>query len=126
MIVGVANFEVVRDMISNSIRNQSKAPIDGSLEMLLLQKSYYPVLPNLPNSEENEKMEKVIIIDERKLQDLNFSFIPDLIITPTSNMPPYIKKVNSTLFINPGNLMKGNNPGTFVKMISCAPDVKFD
>lgn len=124
MIVGVANFDVVRDMISNSIRSESKNPLDWSLEMLLQQKSYYPVLPNLPNFDENDKMEKVITIDERKLQDLSFSFVPDLIITPAYNISPCVRKVNSTLFINPGSLIKTNNPGTFVKIISCPPDVR--
>ena len=125
MIIGVANFDVVKDMISNSIRNSNKTPLDSSLDMLLQQRSFYPVLPNLVNSEENDKMEKIITVDERKLQDLHFAFVPDVIITPASNINPYIKKVNSTLFINPGSLMKGPNPGTFVKIVSCPPDVLY-
>jgi hypothetical protein len=125
MIVGVANFDVVRDMISGSIRTPGKLPLDSSLEMILQQRSFYPVLPNLINSEENDKMEKIVTIDERKLQDLQFNPVPDLIITPVSTINPFIKKINSTLFINPGSLMKGNNPGTFVKIISCPPDVLY-
>jgi hypothetical protein len=123
MIVGVANFDVVRDMISGSIRSPGKIPLDSSLEMILQQRSFYPILPNIVNTDENDKMEKIITIDERKLQDLHFNPVPDLIITPVSTINPFIKKINSTLFINPGSLMKGNNPGTFVKIISCPPDV---
>jgi hypothetical protein len=96
--------------------------MDTSLEMILQQRSFYPVLPHLVGSED-DKMEKAITIDERKLQDLHFAFVPDLIITPSLNFSPYIKKVNSTLFINPGSLMKTAGPGTFVKIVSCPPDV---
>ncbi len=125
MILGVANFEVAKDMISNSIRTaNSKNPIDSALEMILQQRSFYPLLPNSVNSDEIDKMEKVITIDERRLNDLYIGVIPDIIITPVSSMQPFVKKVSSTLFINPGNLMKGANPGSFVKITSYPPDVK--
>src|SRR5690606_18724399 len=55
-ILGVANFDVVKDISSNSIFNDKK-PTDSALEMILSQRSFYPVLTN-SITEDSEKIEK--------------------------------------------------------------------
>jgi hypothetical protein len=112
-------------MISQSIRSTNgKPPTEWAVEMILLQKSFYPLLPNSINSEEIDKIEKVITIDERKLTEISMGVIPDIIISPLSNTQPLVKKISSTLFINPGFLIKNGNPGSYVKITSYPPDVK--
>jgi len=86
-------------MISNSIRSQQKIPRDSSLEMILQQKSFYPVLNSALPTDEGDKIEKTIGVDYRKLSHLHLGAIPDIIIT-NSKMNPFVRKVGSTLFVN--------------------------
>ena len=109
-------------MISNSIRSQQKVPRDSSLEMILQQKSFYPVLQSTIPSEDGDKMEKTIGVDYRKLSHLHLGAIPDIIIT-NSKMNPFVRRVGSTVFINCSSLYKDNNPGYFAKIISYPPNV---
>jgi len=122
IICGVANFDFVKDMISNSIRSQHKVPRDSSLEMILQQKSFYPVLPSSVSSEDGDKIEKTIAVDYRKLSHLHLGAIPDIIIT-NSKINPFVRKVGSTVFINPSSLFRENNPGHFAKITSYPPNV---
>ncbi len=109
-------------MISNSLKSDNKIPIDSALEMILQQRSFFPILPNTVNNEENDRMDRIINVDYRKLEYMYMSAIPDIIIT-SSAMNPFVKKINSTLFINPGSLIKGSNLGAFAKIISFPPSV---
>jgi hypothetical protein len=117
---GVANFDVLKDMISNSLI-KDKSPMDSSLEMLLKQRSFYPVLATSA-SEDNDN--KTITVDYKQLDKLYMKEIPDIIITPSS-LPNYVKKVHSTYFINPGTLYKGNSMGSFAKISVFQPSVKY-
>ncbi len=126
ILIGVANFDVVKELISNSLRSQMKVPLDSSLEMLLLQKSLYPILPNLVNSDDIEKMDKIITVDNRKLSKFSFEMPPDVVITSSSSMNHYIKKSHSTLFINPGTLIKNGKPGSILKITSYPYEVKYN
>lgn len=125
IIFGNANFDVIKDMISQSIATSSsgKRPMELAVEMILQQKSFYPLLPNSVNSEDIEKIEKTITIDERKLNEISMGVIPDIFISPISTMQPLVKKISSTLFINPGYLIKNGNPGSFARITSYPPDV---
>jgi DNA polymerase alpha subunit B len=125
IIIGNANFDVIKDMISQSISTSStgKRPVELAVENILHQKSFYPLLPNSVNSEDIEKIEKTITIDERKLNEISMGVIPDIFISPISTMQPSVKKISSTLFINPGYLIKNGNPGTFARITSYPPDV---
>jgi hypothetical protein len=118
----VANFDVVKDMISNSVRSSNKVPLDSSLDMILQQRSFYPLLPNTV-TDDIDKIDKNICIDERKIKNFHLNAIPDIIITYASNMNPFVKKISNTLFINPGSLYKASNPGTILKIASYAPNV---
>lgn len=123
MFISVANFDVTKDMIQNSIRSSNRPPTDSSLEMLLQQSSIYPLLPNIVNSDENDKIEKVISVDHRKYKNFNLITTPDLVIT-TSQMNPFIKKISNTIFLNPGSIYRGNNLGYYARIISYPPSVK--
>lgn len=125
IIVGVANYDVTKDMIFNSLKSTFKTPIDSSLEMMLQQRSLYPIVPYSINADENEKMEKVITVDYRKYQNFHMEYIPDIILT-NSSMSPFVKKINNTLFINPGSLYKGNSIGTYSKITIFPPSVNFN
>jgi hypothetical protein len=109
-------------MISNSIRSQQKIPRDSSLEMILQQKSFYPVLNSALPTDEGDKIEKTIGVDYRKLSHLHLGAIPDIIIT-NSKMNPFVRKVGSTLFVNCSSLYKDNSPGYFAKIVSYPPNV---
>lgn len=122
VIFGVANFDVTKEMISNSLKSSNKIPIDSSLEMLLQQRSFYPLLASSVNSDDVDKIEKLINVDHRKCSLLKMHAVPDIIIT-SSAMNPFIKKMNSTVFINPGTFFKNNNPGSIAKVISYPPNV---
>lgn len=123
MIVGVANFDVTKEMINNSLRSQNKVPIDSSLEMLLQQRSFFPILHNSVNPPEDiDKMEKTLTVDIRKMENFSMKAIPDIVIT-SSAFNPFIKKISSTLFINPGPIYKNNNEGWMAKIISYPPNV---
>jgi len=111
-------------MIANSIRPVHKVPLDSTLEMILQQRSFYPLLPNTVN-DDIDKIDKTISIDERKIENLQMGAIPDIIITTSSQLPSFIKRSSSTLFINPGTLYKGVNPGTFVRISSYSPTVLY-
>jgi hypothetical protein len=114
---GVANFDVLKDMISNSVIKE-KSPMDSSLEMLLRQRSFYPVLSTTASEDDN----KTINIDYKRLDKLYMKDIPDIIITPSS-LQSYVKKIHSTYFVNPGTLYKGNNTGSFAKISIFPPSV---
>lgn len=112
-------------MVTSSLRSQNKIPLDSSLEMLIKQKSFFPILCSNCSTDDTEKMEKLIIVDERKYKNLRMEPIPDVIIT-TSSMNPFLKKINCTLFINPGPLIKGSNLGNVVKIMVNSPSVSLN
>ena len=103
-------------MIANSLKGSSKPPLDSVLESLILQRSYFPLLPTVINQDENDNNEKAIIVDYRKCEHLSFlKFIPDIIISP-SLLQPIAKQSKNTLFINPGFIFKGDNLGSYASL----------
>jgi DNA polymerase alpha subunit B len=123
VILGVANFDVINNVIANSLMSPEKKPTQSSLEMLLAQRSFYPILANSVNTDEVDKIEKNIIVDYRKLENLSMKeMMPDIIITPSA-IPPFVRKINSTICINPGSIYKGNILGTFAKLAIFPPSV---
>lgn len=117
MIVGIANFDFTKEMIRANITNPNKIPIDSCLEMILSQKSYFPLLPSLIYQDDSDK---TIILDYSKLNNLRINETPDIVFT-TSSMKPFAKKIYSTLFINSGSFYKGNELGNFSRILSYAP-----
>jgi hypothetical protein len=124
MIIGIANYDIQKEMINNSLKaSPSKTPADYTFEILLMQKSFCPLLPSAVNSEEYDKIEKSLNIDYRKLSSLEMPAIPDIIIT-NSSYATIAKKIHNTLFINPGSLFKGNNVGGLAKIALFPPSVR--
>ena len=99
--------------------------MDSSLEMLLLQRSYYPLIPNNAN-EDIEKNDYIISTDLRKLKhpSMKMNIIPDIILT-SSVMNTFAKKINGTLFINPGHIYKGSSLGSIAKIGIYPTNVKY-
>jgi DNA polymerase alpha subunit B len=125
LVLGVANFDVIKDMMSNStIVPKDKKPTDSCLEMLLAQRSFYPVLASSINAGDLDKIEKNIVVDYRKLGYLSMQeMMPDIIICPSA-FQPFVKKINTTICINPGSIYKGNDLGTFAKLAIFPPNVR--
>lgn len=123
MIWGIANYDIIKDMTANCVKSKNKSIIDSALETVLHQKSLYPILQNTIHHEDAEKMEKIITTDISQLYKFSFDTFPDLIIT-TSGMVPFIKKINSTIFINSGPMFKGKNPYSIAKIVSYPPSVR--
>lgn len=119
MIIGMANFDFTKEMVSNHVKSPNKIPMEASLEMILNQKTFFPLLPSSLNSTEEEKC---IILDYSKLNYLRINETPDIIIT-TSEMSTYFRKINSTLFVYLGNFYKGNTLGNIVKIMNFSPKV---
>lgn len=119
IILGIANFDVVKEMISSSLRSNNKIPLDATLENIVLQRSFMPMLPS-DSGENLSSHDKLLNLDYRKMPSLHFEVVPDIVITP-SILPPFVKTLNNTLFINPSTAMKGNSLGSFIRMFVFPP-----
>ncbi|MCQ2820068.1 MAG: hypothetical protein MJ252_22605, partial [archaeon] len=122
MLFANCNYDVVKDIINNSIRSKNKSPIDSALSTILLQKSMYPLLPNT-NNEDQDKIGKFNPIDINNISFFSFDILPDIFIV-NSNLTSFIKKNNNTIFFNPGQFFKGNTLGTFCKITLHPPSVR--
>lgn len=73
--IGIANFDVIKDIIVNSIHSSEINTVDKACEMILYQKNFYPVLPNttVPKYENNQ--ERVATVDLSQYNYLNFDRI---------------------------------------------------
>ena len=116
--IGIANFDVIKDIIVNSIHSSEINTVDKACEMILYQKNFYPVLPNttVPKYENNQ--ERVATVDLSQYNYLNFDRIetnPDIILT-NSAMKTFAKKIHGTVFVNCGSFCKGNNYGEIAKI----------
>ena len=111
-------------MIGNSLKG-NKPPIDSVIESIILQRSYFPLLPSVVNQEDLETNEKAIIVDYRKCNHLSFlNFIPDIIISPSA-LNPFAKQSKNTLFVNPGFIFKGDGLGSYANIsINCPQNSK--
>ncbi len=116
--VGVVNFDVIKDIIFNSVHSPEINTVDKACEMILYQKNFYPVLPNtLPVNNENNQ-ERVVTVDLSQYKFLNFDdneAPPDIILTNTM-FRNFAKKIHGTVFVNCGSFMKGKNYGEIAKI----------
>ena len=120
IIVGIANYDFIKDMSANCLRSRSKVPIDSALEMILYQHSLYPVLQNTITNEDADKFDRIITSDISKVNKFSFDTLPDIVLT-TSATNPFIKKINATIFINSGPMFRGKNPGSIAKITTFPP-----
>ena len=116
--IGVVNFDVIKDIIFNSVHSPEINTVDKACEMILYQKNFYPVLPNtLPVNNENNQ-ERVVTVDLSQYKFLNFDDSeapPDIILTNTM-FRNFAKKIHGTVFVNCGSFMKGKNYGEIAKI----------
>lgn len=122
MIFAVANYDIIKDITSNSIRGK-KTPIEYSMEYILTQRSLYPILKNTIPFEENDNLDKVNVVDISQISKFYFNQLPDVILT-TSVMNTMAKRFCNTLFVNPGMMYKGFSLGSFAKITIYPPDSK--
>ena len=116
--IGIANFDVIKDIIVNSIHSSEINTVDKACEMILYQKNFYPILPNTTVQKYENNQERVTTVDLSQYNYLNFDKIetnPDIILT-NSAMKPFAKKIHGTVFISCGSFFKGNNYGEIAKI----------
>ena len=58
----------MKEIIANSLKGSIKPPLDSVLESVILQRSYFPLLPTVISQEENDPNEKAIIQNISRLQ----------------------------------------------------------
>lgn len=119
IIIGIANFDVVKDMISSSLRSNNKVPLDSTLENIVLQRTFMPILPS-DSGENSNCHDRLLNIDYRKMSSLHFEVVPDIVVT-TSILPPFAKTMSNTMFVNPSTAVKGNSLGSFIRMFVFPP-----
>ena len=116
--IGIANFDVIKDIIVNSIHSSEINTVDKACEMILYQKNFYPILPNTTVQKYENNQERVTTVDLSQYNYLNFDRIetnPDIILT-NSAMKTFAKKIHGTVFVNCGSFCKGNNYGEIAKI----------
>lgn len=95
VIFGVTNYEMIDEILSNSVKSTKTSNIDQVLDSVLKQSSFLPVLPM-----KKENFQSNLLLEYREFEKLVIETIPDVYITPFKNIP-LAKKSNSSIFINP-------------------------
>lgn len=119
IIASVANFDFTKEMINSSYKSSNKNPVESSLEMIINQRSFFPLLPSLIGSSENDKS---VVLEYSKLSNIRINETPDIIFT-TSETKAFVKKIKSTLFINLGSFYKSTKLGNIGKIMIFSPKV---
>lgn len=119
IIASVANFDFTKEMINSSYKSSNKNPLESSLEMIINQRSFFPLLPSLISSSENDKS---VVLEYSKLSNIRINETPDIIFT-TSETKAFVKKIKSTLFINLGSFYKSTKLGNIGKIMIFSPKV---
>jgi len=114
VIFGVTNYEMIDEILSNSIKSTRQSNIDQVLDSILKQTSFLPVLPIKKENDQSN-----ILLEYREYSNLLIDTIPDVYITPFKNIP-LAKKSNSSLFINPISAITkskhGETLGSYINM----------
>ena len=113
--IAVVNFDVLKDIISNSVYTSKIQTLDKACDMILNQKNLYPVMANTINTSYENSMEKITTIDLMKYDFLSFDTKPDIILT-SSLLKNFVKKYRGTIFVNCGSFIKGKNFGELGKI----------
>ena len=116
--IGIANFDTIKDIIYNSVHSPLLNTVDKACKMILLQKNFYPILPNTLQQNYENNTERIITVDLSQYKYLNFDNYetpPDIIIT-NSVLKNFAKKIGGTVFINCGSFCKGKNYGEMAKI----------
>ncbi len=116
--IGVANFDAIRDIITNSVHSPEINTVEKACEMILYQKNFYPVLPNTLQQSYETNQEKTIAVDLSQYKYLHFGNLetpPDIILT-NSVMKSFTKRIKGTVFVNCGSFMRGKHLGEIAKI----------
>ena len=114
-IINIANFDVLKDIISNSVYTTKTQTLDKACDMILAQQNLYPVMTNTINTSYENSMEKITTIDLMKYDYLSFDENPDIILT-NSALKNFAKRYKGTIFVNCGSFVKGKNFGEVGKI----------
>ena len=116
ILIGITNYEMLAEILSNCVKENKNSMMDLIFDSYLKQRSFFPILPNLPkefdfSTEENvistNYSEVNIPLEIKQLNKTHFEYIPDIIITPFKNVP-FAKKSKDTVFINPLKVINCN------------------
>jgi hypothetical protein len=120
-IVGNINCDVLRDIITSSIKPSELKPKIYAMNEIIYQKSFCPVLPSLITEETKQKTEKTTILNIEQLDKLSINpSLPDIMIL-NSTIKYSCDIVCNTLMINPGQLFNGNKLGSFGRLVVAPP-----
>ena len=121
-IVGLANFDSIKDIVTNSIHAKEINTFEKACEMILYQKNFYPVLPNTLNQNYEKNQEKIISVNLANYKHLSFdeNSQPDIILT-NSGLKTCAKQICGTVFINCGSFTKGKNYEQIAKVTLYSP-----
>ena len=125
IIFSISNFDFIQNINNNCIRSSNKIPIDNACETILNQRNFYPVLNNTINEENENNLDKNIFFEFSQFKYLMYDIQPDILIT-NSGLISFAKKIYNTMFINPGNLFKGKNLGSFLRITTFPPTKTLD
>lgn len=117
-LLGIANFDSIKDIIFNSIHSKEINTVDKACEMILYQKNFYPILPNTIQQNYENNQERIVTVDLCQNDYLNIDkldSIPDIILI-NSAMKTFAQKIHGTVFINSGSFIKGKNYGEIAKI----------
>ena len=116
--IGIANFDTIRDIITNSVHSPQINTVQKACELILSQRNFYPVLPNTLQQAYENNQEKTITVDLSQYKYLhfgNFDTPPDIILT-NSVMKNFTTRIKGTVFVNCGSFVKGKNFGEIAKI----------
>ena len=115
-LIGIANFDAIRDIIYNSVHSPLVNTVDKACEMILYQNNFYPILPNTLQQNYENNTEKVITVDLSQYKYLKFDNYPPDIILTNSALKNFAKKIGGSVFINCGSFCKGKSYGEMAKI----------
>ena len=116
--IGIANFDTIRDIITNSVHSPQINTVQKACELILSQRNFYPVFPNTLQQAYENNQEKTITVDLSQYKYLhfgNFDTPPDIILT-NSVMKNFTTRIKGTVFVNCGSFVKGKNFGEIAKI----------
>lgn len=105
--LSLASADVLSPVLRELVLRPQGRKIDEALQLLLMQRTLFPVLPRDPTQ-----------VSEARAAALDFPDLqaPDLCIFPSQVGALTASFINETAFVNPGSLCRPAAPGTFVEL----------
>ncbi|KAI8982344.1 DNA polymerase alpha/epsilon subunit B-domain-containing protein [Mycotypha africana] len=97
-------FKIAREEIS---KNNATDRSSVFFKHILQQRSFHPVFPF--------KVDESCIMDADQLVNVQLTYRPDILILP-SQLKHFVRNVEGTVCINPGNLCRGITSGTYSRV----------